>query len=284
MRCPGWYCGRISLPNGDLSECGPCPRGFRRNDTTFICEPCTDNPTFYDWLYLGFMVMLVLILHWFFIDMVSMRRSKDVILLHTTAFVEILLSCIIALLLSHPIGSFMVHSCQVRSMSDWYTLLHNPTPKYENYSLYPRSSLSIIYGGLSLLWPVTDINASHKAMGVQKVSSAPEQDVDLCGYVFHSDSNYSFPYLVVILSLISCAAHFAIKMDQSIMSLIVTTVVEPRNVVILIGHWCLHAYGIISITQLTDPLLHSLLIILVPLPALFYVFTAKFTDPNKCHF
>ncbi|KAJ8979754.1 hypothetical protein NQ317_004741 [Molorchus minor] len=33
--------------------------------------------------------------------------------------------------------------------------------------------------------------------------------------------DYSFPYLVVILSVISCAAHFAIKMDQSITSLIV---------------------------------------------------------------
>ncbi|KAJ8979739.1 hypothetical protein NQ317_004726 [Molorchus minor] len=96
--------------------------------------------------------------------------------------------------------------------------------------------------------------------------------------------DYSFPYLVVILSVISCAAHFAIKMDQSITSLIVSTLVEPRNIVILLGHWCLHAYGIISITLLTEPLLHGLLITLVPLPALFYIFTAKFTDPNKCNF
>lgn len=78
MSCPGWYCGRISLPNGEISDCGPCPRGFRRNETTFICEPCMDNPTFYDWLYLGFMVLLVLILHCFFIDMVSMRRRYNV--------------------------------------------------------------------------------------------------------------------------------------------------------------------------------------------------------------
>lgn len=87
--------------------------------------------------------------------------------------------------------------------------------------------------------------------------------------------------LVVILSVISCAYHFAVKMDQRIPSLIITTVVEPRNVVILVGHWCLHAYGLISITQLTDPTFHSLLLILVPLPALFYIFTARFTDPSN---
>lgn len=73
--CPGWYCGRIVLDNGMNSDCGSCPRGFRRNDTTFLCDPCTDSPAFYDWLYLGFMVLLVLIFHWFFIDMVSMRRK-----------------------------------------------------------------------------------------------------------------------------------------------------------------------------------------------------------------
>lgn len=89
--------------------------------------------------------------------------------------------------------------------------------------------------------------------------------------------------MVVILSVISSAAHFSKKMDQSISSLIITTVVDPRNMVILLGHWALHAYGIISITQLINPMVHTLLILLVPLPALFYIFTAKFTDPTKFH-
>lgn len=94
-------------------------------------------------------------------------------------------------------------------------------------------------------------------------------------------SDYAFPYLVVIISVISCAAHFAVRMDQKMTSLIKTTFSDSRNVVILVGHWCLHAYGIISITQLTNPTLHCLMILLVPLPALFYILTAKFTDPNK---
>lgn len=75
MSCPGWYCGRM---NSSL-ECGACLRGFRRNDTTFLCEPCQDNPTFYDWLYLGFMVLLALVLHWFFIDMVAKGKRFVII-------------------------------------------------------------------------------------------------------------------------------------------------------------------------------------------------------------
>lgn len=151
MKCPGLYCGTLSLENGQTSDCGSCPRGFRRNDTTFICEPCTDAPAFYDWLYLGFMVLLVLIFHWFFIDMVSLRRkyliskilqmqcliiflfslSKDLLILHGTAFIEVALACLLSLILAHPLGSFTIHSCRVQSISDWYTLLHNPSPNYE---------------------------------------------------------------------------------------------------------------------------------------------------------
>lgn len=95
--------------------------------------------------------------------------------------------------------------------------------------------------------------------------------------------DYAFPYLIVIISVISCAAHFAIRMDQKVSSLIVTTLVDARNVVILLGHWGLHAYGIIAITQLANPMFHAFLILLVPLPALFYIFTAKFTDPTRLH-
>lgn len=148
MSCPGWYCGRINLSN-IVGECGACPRGFRRNDSTFICELCNDTPVFYDWLYLGFMVLLALVLHWFFIDLVVMRRrysfdilrfdlmiafcsfNKDVIILHCSAFIEIALACVLTLLSTDPIGTFFIRSCNVRSLSDWYTLLHNPRPNYD---------------------------------------------------------------------------------------------------------------------------------------------------------
>lgn len=75
-KCPGSYCGR-TLQDGNWSECGSCLRGFRVNASTEFsgCFPCDDTPTFYDWLYLGFMMLLALILHWFFIDMVAKQRK-----------------------------------------------------------------------------------------------------------------------------------------------------------------------------------------------------------------
>lgn len=79
-KCPGLYCGRqfTDSINGSMtwSDCGACPRGYRVNIMSDIseCMPCENNPSTYDWLYLGFMAMLPLILHWFFIDLAAKER------------------------------------------------------------------------------------------------------------------------------------------------------------------------------------------------------------------
>lgn len=81
-KCPGLYCGRVlleaisneSAPN--WSDCGACPRGFRVSAASDFsqCMPCENYPSAYDWLYLGFMGCLPLILHWFFIDLAAKER------------------------------------------------------------------------------------------------------------------------------------------------------------------------------------------------------------------
>lgn len=57
--------------------------------------------------------------------------------------------------------------------------------------------------------------------------------------------------------------------------------VRKKRLVVLVSHWLLHAYGIISISKL-DKLEQDLpLLALVPAPALFYVLTAKYTEPSR---
>nr|XP_022904523.1 JNK1/MAPK8-associated membrane protein isoform X1 [Onthophagus taurus]XP_022904524.1 JNK1/MAPK8-associated membrane protein isoform X1 [Onthophagus taurus] len=295
--CPGYYCGRTLLPDGKLSDCGACPRGSRRNDTNFLCEPCLDTPTFYDWFYLGFNVLLVLVLHLSFIDMVIMRRrfNKAIIILHTTAILEVIISGIVSLLLMHPQGEFKINICKVRNLADWYTLWQNPSPNYEKQiyctqeAVYPLYTIVFVFHVCALFsmllirpwicriyYPMQSKMSVYAAMYFIPILMVVHA---LIGGLLY----YSFPYLIVILSVISCASHFAKKLDQSAASLMITTVLVPRNMIIVIGHWIMHAYGIISITQLTNPTDHALLILLIPVPTLFYICTAKFTDPSKFH-
>ncbi|XP_046741253.1 JNK1/MAPK8-associated membrane protein isoform X2 [Diprion similis] len=158
IRCPGMYCGRVLLPTGNWSQCEACPRGFRSNDSS-ACVPCEDFPMFYDWLYLGFMALLALVLHWFCIDMVAMRRNitKEVIALHMSALVEIIGASLITLQLTDPIGTFNITSCKARRLSDWYTLLHNPNPDYEKTlhctqeAVYPLYTMVFIFYALGII-------------------------------------------------------------------------------------------------------------------------------------
>ncbi|KAL1514081.1 hypothetical protein ABEB36_003401 [Hypothenemus hampei] len=297
MSCPGLYCGRTILENGEFSDCGSCERGYRRNETSFICEPCLDQPVLYDWLFLGFLVLVVLILHWFFIDLVSMKRSfcKNVLVLHASAVVEVFLAAVIAILCMKPFGSFTVHTCRSRSLSDWYTLMHNPRPNFEDKiyctqeAVFPMYTIVFLFYVLALIVMLTIrpwiCRKFLPRQGKMSIYSAMYfiPILILTHAVIGGLIYYSYPYLTIVISIISCAAHFAGRMEQTIRLLLIRTFGQPRNLFIVIGHWCLHAYGIISLTQLTRPILHGLLLLLVPIPALFYIFTTKFTDPVGFH-
>jgi hypothetical protein len=89
------------------------------------------------------------------------------------------------------------------------------------------------------------------------------------GEVFY----YSYSYIIILGSIVSYAAHYAFKLDQSVKSLLLTSGTDTRNLVILLWHWGLHAYGIVAVTELKQMSLHLFLIGLVPIPALFYILT-----------
>ena len=64
--CPGIYCGRQKIDNGNSSlwsPCGACPRGSRV-DKAGECVECNSSPTTYDWMYLCFMALLGLSTFW----------------------------------------------------------------------------------------------------------------------------------------------------------------------------------------------------------------------------
>ena len=65
---------------------------------------------------------------------------------------------------------------------------------------------------------------------------------------------------------------------KAIVKLVVT---RPRHALILFGHWLLHAFGIIALTRLQSPAFHASLLALIPFPAVFYIITVSFTNPDN---
>lgn len=307
LHCPGLYCGRME-EDDQYSECGKCPRGWRVSKSDWklsnnsvshsICFECADSPLVYDWLFLTFHVVLVLVLHWMAIDLTAKRQklTQAVLTLHLCAILEVAVAALLTLVLTHPVGQLDIHACRIDRLSDWYTYFHNPTPNYEKTlnctqeAVYPFYSMIFVFYGICgltmlLLRPILASkllpgrgNSSIFAALYFLPMLALIQAVG-GGLVYES-----FPYIVVILSLISSAFHFAFKLNQSALALLLGCVRDSRSAIILLGHWLLHAFGILAITQVKDPgsiYPHLPLLLLVPVPALFYIVTVRFSNPEN---
>ncbi|EDV90555.1 GH14120 [Drosophila grimshawi] len=286
-RCPGIYCGRSLLENGSWSSCGVCPRGSRVN-ASFACMPCRDELSTYSWLYLGFMTMLPLMMHCFFIDMDAKDRkfSRKQLILTASAFVEVALAAILATLFMEPLWELRLFACEVRKLTDWYTLFYNPNPNYETAyhctqeAVYPLQTIVLVYYFLCLLnmfiiRPVISsmLDVRGKAPMYSALYFLPLLTLihgTCCGLIY-----YSFPYLSIAMSMVANAIHYSLKLDQTQKALLLSSVWDVKNVVIISVHWLLLAFGISSLNY------HYALLCLVPFPSLFYILTVRFTDPGE---
>lgn len=294
--CPGLYCGRSLVNNSFYSECGKCDRGWRvSNNTHSICEKCTGTPIKNDWFFLAFHVILVIVLHWGFIDFSARRRSftKEVLFLHTCAFIEVAIAAIITVLVMEPFGEMSLTSCKVKLLQDWYTFFQNPNPNYKETLqctqevVYPLYTMIFIFyalcGILMLLFRPLLSSKFLPRRGRTAIYAALYFLPALS--VIHAIGGgllyFSYQYIIFILSVIASACHFAFKLDQEPKTLLMGCFKGDRSTVILLGHWLLHAFGILAITQLNEPKRDLSLLCLIPLPSLFYIATARFSDPEN---
>jgi hypothetical protein len=85
--------------------------------------------------------------------------SRDAVLLHTSAVIEISLAAVITVIgYSSPIGSFHLIACGSHRLADWYTIFHNPSSPYDQLnctseSVYPLYSIVFahLFGSLVCL-------------------------------------------------------------------------------------------------------------------------------------
>jgi len=290
--CPGFYCARSRLENGSWSPCGPCPRGFQRSES-FECIPCDDSLRLYDWLYLGFMALLPILFHLNSIDTKRLKSNKDTLGLICCALLEVILAGTITLLVWEPFGSFEVKSCGVGGLADWYPIFFNPQPNFEETlhcsyeAVYPLYTILLVFYALAdLLMLVIRLIAHPLGFNVLRsvYSGLYFYPLLALGHLLLGGVIYAiFPFITIISSVISCAYHFAKRNNQDLKSLLLDSFKDWRNAGIILCHWFLHAYGIISITQFTDMKRDLSLLALVPAPAILYILTVNFTDPGKLH-
>nr|XP_015797211.2 JNK1/MAPK8-associated membrane protein [Nothobranchius furzeri] len=237
------------------------------------------------------MAMLPLVLHWFFIEWYSGKKSA--LLQHLTAMLECSVSAVVTLLLTDPVGKLSIRSCQVQMLSDWYTMLYNPSPDYINTlhctqeAVYPLYTIVLIYYAFCLVLMMLLRPLLVKKIARGLVKSDRFRSIYAALYFFPIVTvlqaigggllYYAFPYIILVLSLVTLAVYMSASEIQSFRTL----VAKKKRLVVLLSHWLLHAYGIISISLLDKLELSLPLLALVPGPTLFYIATAKFTEPSR---
>lgn len=292
ISCPGRYCGLVLDELTNSHQCDACPRGQRVNYTSQFCEPCDKEPSSYEWLYLGFMVLTVLYFHIETLIFLTLSKSseasgtnniKGTVMWLCVAIGETLMAAAITLLISDPIGSPTLYGCGVKSFLDWYSVFQDPSERFidtlycHSEVIYPLYSIVFVFLGLCFVvmmsvrsWfhPTTFTTASlYSALyflpGIALIHTT------LCGVIY-----YSFPYLCVTGSLILTAILLAETIDNYQSILMNCKKLEFLGQILM--HWVLHGYGILAIVTFND--LSYFYILLTPLPTVFYIATLPFSE------
>lgn len=167
--------------------------------------------------------------------------------LYLSAIVEVGLSAVLTVFLSEPMFTFDIYSCGVSSLTDWYTYFFNPSPRYENTlvctqeRVYPLQTMVLIFyvfcvTFMLMLRPFVNERCKPK---IEKASLAVYYALyafpllALVHSLFGGLVYFAFPFLSIIISCGANAGHFAMKLDQSTKSLLITSVTDVRNIIII---------------------------------------------------
>nr|CAB3257702.1 JNK1/MAPK8-associated membrane protein [Phallusia mammillata] len=319
--CPGRYCGRL-LVNTTAGvpiwgECGACPSGFRVN-MEYHCSQCTGKPTLFQWLYLGFMATLPLVLHWFYLLHKHTEWKKNVAIQCGFAFIETTLAAVFTLLSFEPKGSLSLVTCSVQQISDWYTIFFNPRIKFvetvrcSQEAVYPLYSIIFLFYLFSLalmlfLRPTLAARfltseADKKKCNVAIYAALYFHPIlvvihAICAGLIY----YAYPYLTILATMTGLAV-YAVYWDMKVsrnvdFSLIFAITMcfclqKPKdvfgehrvqNIFIILWHLTTLAYSIIALgNAYTTSFTYTSFAYLafVPLPLLFLLLTEQCTDPN----
>ncbi|KRY54196.1 JNK1/MAPK8-associated membrane protein, partial [Trichinella britovi] len=282
--CPGLYCGRQVISDGNYTECGvmleanriyllACDWGTRVNERG-ICVPCNGYPDVYDWLYLGFMGFLPFLLHCASIKFTSAhtREFRNVVLPQiAAAFVECVFPAILSLLIVEPKGSLNFYTCGVQNLQDWYPVFYNPVIDYTRTvhctqeAVYPLYFLPFVYYLFSLL----SLSIIHPIV--------------VCVFKLKKEgaSDYAFPYIILFAAICLNAMHLALYETQTPICILHDMWRKKQNLAVLGVLIYLYLYGILSISRFSSYWVYNVMLLFIPAPSIFYVLTVKFTHPHR---
>ncbi|KAJ3444398.1 jnk1/mapk8-associated membrane protein [Anaeramoeba flamelloides] len=277
-RCLGRYCGRKYEDKMVTTEvCGKCERGSKTDG--WVCLPCEDVPTRYEWCYLIFVFMLPCGINGSIIILTS-KIMKDRIVLIISSFFEAAIAFLFTLLSFNPKGNLKIYTCNVDQFSDWFPTFYNP-PNYHCSSekVYPFWTFFLLFYlyllGLILLFRFI----LKKVFQLQSMTTLmlrtlhPIPFLLILQVLFGGLIYYFFPYLLLFIG--AC-----LDLYFHITNNLISTI----NITTYFFRYSLLFFSLFSITQQYDLTDNLYLIFDFVAPLLFagyYYLTKPLTKPEK---
>ncbi|VDN52751.1 unnamed protein product [Dracunculus medinensis] len=303
--CPG-FCGRVtsqwSPGNISYSSCQACSWGYRSIDK-FLCTACEEPLLLYDWLYLTFIAVIPLLMHNFFIYFYSKYSNRLYqVSQYLCCFAECFISAVVSVLIMPPQGSFKLYGCSKTHLREWYPIFYNPVINHShalrctNEIVFPLYSLPFIYFAMVLVSLLILRSCLYLTLlRGTRVSSRPYYAalyaiplISLCHSLLAGILYFIFPYVALLFSLGLNALHMALELNKTIRRMCLEMITKPHNISILIVHMALFGFSLFSLLS-SRPISTDMVsiavtvIILVPLPSIFYIFTVGITFPVYVH-
>jgi len=243
-------------------------------------------------MYISFMVLLALSLHWFLITYqrkkqhdLSRKTLIKLSLLYVSSIVELALGFLFAILVFPPFGEFNIYTCPINMLSDFYPVFYNPvdaryTKKFRcSYEVvYPFQSLILVLYTFStilmLLIRPFFVIILHRKYVYRSIYNALHFYPCLiflhvlCGGLIY----YSFPTLTVVSSIVFNAIHFTyVSNDKENWSKFILALRrDVRNWLIYFLHVIVLCCGLITF-EVSLPMLWMAFV-----PGLLYILLWKF--------
>ncbi|XP_075260118.1 JNK1/MAPK8-associated membrane protein-like [Convolutriloba macropyga] len=213
------------------------------------------------------------------------------LILVSSIIFELICSLIATLLFFEPFGSFSFHNCGSKSLADWYPIFFNPRIDFTatlyctQEVVYPLYSLvlTLLLADLVFMVLIRPVLTWKLNCNVDMVSYLALYFIPILMLIYAIGAGilyYSFPYLFLIFSVASVAFNLCLEYTRCYKSIWkMCAPPPPRIIALVLMHWWLHAFSIISITRNESLFAKLKVLSLTPLPTLFFFLTIRFTDP-----
>lgn len=303
------FCARtpINASVGLFTPCQSCNWGSRSQNG--FCEECTTPIGSYDIMYLVFHALIPILLHIRFVRKARKYCRTRIFEAteHMCIIAENVLACLSTILVYPPYGSLRLFACNKATIKDWYPQSYAPLVAHQKLMrcayevVFPLYSMPYAHCLFLMLYIIIFRGVLYSTLLYKTYNGKPFYYALLSlpiVIVVHGLMSgiiyYTFPYVLLIGSVVAITVQLALEGKRTIKELLVRLAKSATRLLFLFMSMAILAFALIALLSIhyfnfyVPPLNVDLelisrrwyILLLVPLPPVVYILSMPFSHPS----